>query len=76
MRRLTEFNHSPTAGECCRDSCTCTRGRRRLSPVQLELRDRLAIADANFANATRILPGLRLEEQAGIGPVAECYTLQ
>jgi outer membrane protein, multidrug efflux system len=31
----------------------------------LELRDRLAIADANLTNATRILAGLRLEETAG-----------
>jgi outer membrane protein, multidrug efflux system len=32
----------------------------------LELRDRLAIADANLDNATKILRGLRLEEHAGI----------
>jgi len=32
----------------------------------LELRDRLAIADANLDNATRTLQGLRLEEHAGI----------
>ncbi|HXW75286.1 MAG TPA: efflux transporter outer membrane subunit [Steroidobacteraceae bacterium] len=32
----------------------------------LELRDRLAIADANLDNATKILHGLRLEEHAGI----------
>jgi outer membrane protein, multidrug efflux system len=32
----------------------------------LELRDRLAIADANLDNATKVLHGLRLEEHAGI----------
>jgi outer membrane protein, multidrug efflux system len=32
----------------------------------LELRDRLAIADANLANANKVLHGLRLEEHAGI----------
>jgi multidrug efflux system outer membrane protein len=32
----------------------------------LELRDRLAIADANLENATRVLHGLRLEQHAGI----------
>jgi NodT family efflux transporter outer membrane factor (OMF) lipoprotein len=32
----------------------------------LELRDRLAIADANFANASKILHGLQLEQHAGI----------
>jgi NodT family efflux transporter outer membrane factor (OMF) lipoprotein len=32
----------------------------------LELRDRLAIADANFANASKILHGLQLEAHAGI----------
>jgi NodT family efflux transporter outer membrane factor (OMF) lipoprotein len=32
----------------------------------LELRDRLAIADANFANASKILHGLKLEQHAGI----------
>jgi outer membrane protein, multidrug efflux system len=32
----------------------------------LELRDRLAIADANLDNATKILHGLRLEEHAGL----------
>ena len=32
----------------------------------LELRDRLAIADANLANAGKILAGLRLEETAGL----------
>jgi NodT family efflux transporter outer membrane factor (OMF) lipoprotein len=32
----------------------------------LELRDRLAIADANFANASKILHGLKLEQDAGI----------
>jgi NodT family efflux transporter outer membrane factor (OMF) lipoprotein len=32
----------------------------------LELRDRLAIADANLENATRILHGLRVEQHAGI----------
>jgi len=32
----------------------------------LELRDRLAIADANLVNASKILAGLRLEETAGI----------
>jgi NodT family efflux transporter outer membrane factor (OMF) lipoprotein len=31
----------------------------------LELRDRLAIADANLANATKTLDGLRLEQRAG-----------
>jgi outer membrane protein, multidrug efflux system len=31
----------------------------------LELRDRLAIAEANLANATKILKGLKLEEVAG-----------
>src|SRR5262245_61849797 len=31
----------------------------------LELRDRLAIADANLANATKVLDGLKLEERAG-----------
>ena len=31
----------------------------------LELRDRLAIADANLANATKTLEGLRLEQRAG-----------
>jgi NodT family efflux transporter outer membrane factor (OMF) lipoprotein len=31
----------------------------------LELRDRLAIADANLANATKTLEGLKLEERAG-----------
>jgi NodT family efflux transporter outer membrane factor (OMF) lipoprotein len=31
----------------------------------LELRDRLGIADANLANATKTLEGLRLEERAG-----------
>jgi outer membrane protein TolC len=31
----------------------------------LELRDRLAIANANLENATRILSGLRLEQRAG-----------
>jgi outer membrane protein, multidrug efflux system len=34
--------------------------------LALELRDRLAIADANLTNATKILHGLKLEEQAGI----------
>ena len=32
----------------------------------LELRDRLAIAEANLENASKILHGLRLEEKAGI----------
>jgi NodT family efflux transporter outer membrane factor (OMF) lipoprotein len=32
----------------------------------LELRDRLAIADTNLANATQVLKGLKLEETAGI----------
>ena len=32
----------------------------------LELRDRLAIADSNLANATRVLHGLELEQQAGV----------
>ena len=32
----------------------------------LELRDRLAIAEANLENATRILKGLKLEERAGL----------
>lgn len=32
----------------------------------LELRDRLGIADANLANATRVLQGLKLEETAGL----------
>jgi NodT family efflux transporter outer membrane factor (OMF) lipoprotein len=32
----------------------------------LELRDRLAIADTNLANATQVLRGLKLEETAGI----------
>lgn len=32
----------------------------------LELRDRLAIADANFANASKTLHGLKLEQHAGI----------
>jgi outer membrane protein, multidrug efflux system len=32
----------------------------------LETRDRLAIADANLGNATRVLNGLRLQERAGI----------
>ncbi len=32
----------------------------------LELRDRLGIADANLANATKILAGLRLEQSAGL----------
>jgi outer membrane protein, multidrug efflux system len=32
----------------------------------LELRDRLAIADTNLANARQVLRGLRLEETAGI----------
>ncbi|HTD10590.1 MAG TPA: efflux transporter outer membrane subunit [Steroidobacteraceae bacterium] len=32
----------------------------------LELRDRLGIANANLANATRILHGLKLEETAGL----------
>ena len=32
----------------------------------LELRDRLSIAEANLANATKILEGLRLEEAAGV----------
>ena len=31
----------------------------------LELRDRLAIANANLANATRVLQGLKLEQRAG-----------
>ncbi len=32
----------------------------------LELRDRLGIADSNLANASRVLQGLKLEQQAGI----------
>ncbi|HXA54695.1 MAG TPA: efflux transporter outer membrane subunit [Solirubrobacteraceae bacterium] len=32
----------------------------------LELRDRLGIADSNLANATRVLHGLELEQQAGV----------
>ena len=32
----------------------------------LELRDRLGIADANLANATKVLDGLKLEQRAGI----------
>jgi outer membrane protein, multidrug efflux system len=32
----------------------------------LELRDRLAIAESNLANASKVLSGLRLEEKAGI----------
>ena len=32
----------------------------------LELRDRLAIADTNLANASQVLRGLKLEENAGI----------
>jgi outer membrane protein, multidrug efflux system len=32
----------------------------------LELRDRLGIADANLANATKVLRGLKLEETAGL----------
>jgi len=32
----------------------------------LELRDRLAIADSNLANASQVLHGLELEERAGI----------
>jgi outer membrane protein TolC len=32
----------------------------------LELRDRLAIADSNLANASQVLRGLELEERAGI----------
>jgi outer membrane protein, multidrug efflux system len=34
--------------------------------LALELRDRLSIADANLANATKVLHGLTLEEHAGI----------
>jgi outer membrane protein, multidrug efflux system len=34
--------------------------------LALELRDRLNIADANLANATKVLHGLTLEEHAGI----------
>jgi outer membrane protein, multidrug efflux system len=32
----------------------------------LELRDRLSVADSNFANASQVLHGLELEERAGI----------
>ncbi len=32
----------------------------------LELRDRLAIADSNLANATQVLGGLKLEQTAGV----------
>jgi outer membrane protein, multidrug efflux system len=34
--------------------------------LALELRDRLAIANANLANATHVLQGLKLQETAGI----------
>jgi outer membrane protein, multidrug efflux system len=34
--------------------------------LALELRDRLAIANANLANASRVLAGLKLEQAAGI----------
>ena len=34
--------------------------------LALELRDRLAIADANLGNATHVLQGLKLQETAGI----------